>query len=59
MSIWKKTYLWLLLPFVVVIGVVECFWVEIHRMFTNSLFVKKFKENYSDIKTLYTQDIWN
>ena len=58
MSTWKKTYLWILLPIVIVISVAECFWVEIHRLFTDSLFVKTFKENYRDIKTLYTQDIW-
>jgi len=58
MSIWKKIYLWILLPVVLVISIVECFWVEIHRLFTDSLFVKKFRENYSDIKQLYTDDIF-
>ena len=58
MSTGKKVFLWCILPFLIVMGIAEAVWVELHRLVTEVKFHKTFIENYNRIKQIYTVDIW-
>jgi|SaaInlV_125m_DNA_1040241.scaffolds.fasta_scaffold205551_2 hypothetical protein len=54
----KKIFLWLVLPIVIVLAVVEAVWAEAHRLVTDSKFVSVIRANFSRIKQIYLEDIW-
>ena len=53
-----KIFLWLVLPLVIVLAVIEAIWAEVHRLVTDSKFVYVIRANFHRIKQIYLDDIW-
>lgn len=49
----NKFIFWAWFPVVVILALLEPFWVEIKRMYTDSLFVPKLIENIVRIREIY------
>ena len=58
MGVCMKIFLWLVLPLVIVLAVIEAIWAEVHRLVTDSKFVYVIRANFHRIKQIYLDDIW-
>jgi hypothetical protein len=58
MKWYTKTFLWTMLPVLIVLAFLEAIWVEAYRIITDSKFLQVLNTNYVKIKQIYTQDIW-
>lgn len=58
MSIYKKAFLWAVLPLLIIMSIAEAVWAELHRLVTDSKLLSVLTENYQKLKQIYTVDIW-
>ena len=58
MGVCMKIFLWLVLPAVIVLALIEAIWAEVHRLVTDSKFVYVIRANFHRIKQIYLDDIW-